>query len=136
MIHVRRTVCLAVATITAAALLPLSGASAAAARACSGLPTATDGVTVSSATYGRMLVELRHSPSIDCLWGRLSGGRVGDGVTVFLDNDPWMSATITQGTSVFTEWSSRGYPGRWFSACAVNDSAQTVYMCSRPKYPG
>ena len=80
-------------------------------------------------------MELRYSPNYMCAWGRIRGGRVGDGVFVSrrwngdpAQNDIVGSRNITSGSTVYTPWFDDD--GHTMSACAKNDSTQTVYTCT------
>ncbi len=121
----------------AGAMLSAPVAQAAVPRSCDGgQPIATDTITAKSSTYGSIIVELRYSPSYACAWGRIRGGRVGDGVFVSRQvngnpNDVEYdigSANITSGSDVYTAWFDDD--GQKMSACAKNDSTQTVYTCT------
>jgi hypothetical protein len=121
----------------AGAMLSAPVAQAAVPRSCDGgQPVATDTITAKSTTYGSIIIELRYSPAYACAWGRIRGGRIGDSVVV---SRRWNGnpsdveydlgkATITSGSDVFTPWFDDD--GHTMSACAENDSTQTVYACT------
>ncbi|WP_199443477.1 DUF2690 domain-containing protein [Umezawaea beigongshangensis] len=137
-----RSVVAGVVLAATAGLLAAAPASAApvpprAPRSCDGgEPIAGDAITARSATYGSIVAELRYSPSYACAWGRVRGGRLGDGVHVSRrwNSDPAQteyniaSAMITSGSTVYTPWFDDD--GHTMSACAVNEATQTVYTCT------